>query len=270
MNVLRLLRKLRERTARWFSAMSRLRLRSWRGLPVSIVDLKRWLKMDLGELNRQLQGALHKSWAQEWSTSGQIRNIAQWSPMIRGMVLGAAFLFVFGCTAFVLWAEPLQRLDGQAHEANVLKIRYVRLAEQSKMLPDYEQQVAQIEAQFGDMLEMIPASLESVQVLQQISRAARESGLRLQWFKPAPEIPEDAYVILPVDIRLAGSYHAVGRFLDAVSRMKHLITVDVMLEALDTAPGQLVLATRIKAYRGDGARLPLAQQARRGESDAAR
>lgn len=61
MNVLRLLRKLRERTARWFSAMSRLRLRSWRGLPVSIVDLKRWLKMDLGELNRQLQGALHKS-----------------------------------------------------------------------------------------------------------------------------------------------------------------------------------------------------------------
>lgn len=270
MKALKSIHELRTRIDRWVTAVWRYGVSMatrWRS---SLPGMKRWLSMDLGELGRQLQKSLHGSRILELPAGGEIRNVAQWPSVIRWAVLGTSFALVFGCAALLLWSEPLRRLDALALETEALKIRYVQLATQSMMTPHYEQQIAEIEAQFGGLLEMIPASLESVQVLHQISQAGRESGLRLQWFKPAPEILADAYVILPVDIRLVGNYHAVGRFLDAVSRMKHLITVDVILEAIDAAPGQLVLATQIKAYRGDGARLPMTKEARREASSAAR
>lgn len=270
MKLLKSIDELRMRIERWFAAVRRCGVGQGTRWRSCMSDMKRWLSMDLGELGRHFQKSFGRSWILELSVGGQLRNIVEWPPAIRWVVLSASFLLVFGCAALVFWSDPLRHLDAQTHETEALKVRYVQLAEQSMMTPHYERQVADIEAQFGSLLEMIPASLESVQVLHQISQAARESGLRLQWFKPAPEIPEDAYVILPVDIRLVGNYHAVGRFLDAVSRMKHLITVDVILEAADAAPGQLVLATQIKAYRGDGARLPLTKHVVQEASSAAR
>lgn len=214
-------------------------------------NMRQWLSMDLGELGRRLGAALQKS-----SSSGKWLDIREmrasdWPAALRWTMLSVVFVVVFGATALFSWSASWQQLAHQSQEVEALKARYVQVAVQSGLKPRYEQQLAQIEAQFGGMLEMIPASLETVHVLQQISRAAQASGLRLQWFKPGAEIQEDAYVILPVDVRLVGNYHAVGRFLEAVSRMKHLITVDVLLETADSAPGQLVLATKIKAYRGD-------------------
>ena len=265
------IQELCRRVGRWLAAKRRHGLAQEEKRRSPAGGMKHWLNMDVGELGRQFQKRLYRSWTREWSAGGQLRNVAEWSPAMRWVVLGTSFVVIFGCAAWLLWSDLLRRLDAQAHETEVLKIRYVQLAAQSMMTPQYEQQINEIEAQFGSLLEMIPASLESVQVLHQISQAARDSGLRLQWFKPAPEMPEDAYVILPVDIRLVGNYHAVGRFLDAVSRMKHLITVDVILEGADAAPGQLVLATQIKAYRGgDGARLPVTKQIREEASRAAR
>lgn len=41
------------------------------------------------------------------------------------------------------------------------------------------------------------------------------------------------------------------RFLEAVSGLKHLVTVDVMIESTPLAPGQNLLIARVKAYRGD-------------------
>lgn len=214
-------------------------------------DLQKWLSMDLGELGRRLRSALQERPASgKWLDIREMR-VSDWPAAWRWAMLSAVFVVIFGVTALFFWSALWQQLAQQKQEVEALKARYLQVAVQSGLKPRYEQRLAQIEAQFGGMLEMIPASLETVQVLQQIARAAQASGLRLQWFKPLAEVQEDAYVILPVDVRLVGSYHAVGRFLEAVSRMKHLITVDVLLETADSAPGQLVLATKIRAYRGD-------------------
>ena len=218
------------------------------------IDLRRWFTMDLRELTQQIVVSIQRqSSSKSWMS---LRNVpvSDWPKTLRWSVLVTSFVTVFGIAASVLWLETWQRVRAQNHEVELLKARYLQVALQSAMRPAYEQQLGQIEAQFGEMLEMIPASLETVQVLDQVSNAAQASGLRLQWFKPAPEIPQDAYTVMPVDIRLVGSYHAVGHFLEAVSRMKHLITVDVLLEPVDATPGQLALATRVKAYRGDVSR----------------
>lgn len=228
------------------------------------------MRMDLRELSRHLRAAYQTALISQSFMPQLAEGVAHWSTMFRRVVLLISFVLILAVSAACLWSDPWQRLDAQTHESGALKIRYTQLATQIATKPIYEQRTDEIEAQFGQMLKMIPSSLETVQVLDQITRAARENGLQLQWFKPVSEIREEAYVILPVDIRLVGTYHAVGRFLEAVSRMPHLITVDVLLEAVDASPGQLVLATRIKAYRGDVSAAPLPSGNDRRSVDAAR
>ena len=215
------------------------------------IDLQRLLSMDLRELGQQIAVSVKKHASSRSSINFRDMPVSEWPKMLRWTLLGTTFLTAFGLAAFVFWAETWHQFQTRKHEVGLLKARYAQVAMQAAMRPAYQQQLEQVETQFGEMLEMIPASLETVQVLDQVSRAAQASGMRLQWFKPAPEVPQDAFIVMPVDIRLVGSYHAVGHFLEAVSRMKHLITVDVLLEPVDATPGQLALATRIKAYRGD-------------------
>lgn len=210
------------------------------------MKLQRGLQMDLNDIWRQVVKNVRIGDRHDLRL-----NIQDWPRVLRWVVLDTVFMLVSAVASILLCSEPTNSLRMQSEEMNSMKARYLQVLTQSRMKVSYEEQIVQIESQFGEMLDMIPASLEAVQLLQQVGRAAQASGLKLQWFKPAPEIQEDAYVVLPVDIRLLGSYHAVGRFLEEISHMKHLITVDVMLEAVDSAPGQLVLATRIKGYRGD-------------------
>ena len=210
--------------------------------------------MDLKELGPQLKVLWLEGRHASMLGGFRLQEITRWPRLFRQGVLLLTFVVVFFCAALLWWPEPSERRTLQRQETEALKRRYVQVSTQSQMKPVFEQQILALESQFGDMLEKIPASLETVQVLQQISRAARDSGLRLQWFKPLPEVQEDAYAVLPVDIRLVGSYHAVGRFLEAVSHMKHLITVDVLMASDSVSPGDLVLATRLKAYRGDDTR----------------
>ena len=123
------------------------------------------------------------------------------------------------------------------------------IAKQVDLLPVYQSQNAQILEQFGTLLDAIPAALESVHVLTQINQAAKEAGLHLELFKPLSEEAQSYYVVLPVEIRLRGDYNAMARFLELVSKMKHLVTVDIVLIPSATHEKQIVLVSLLKAYR---------------------
>ena len=102
---------------------------------------------------------------------------------------------------------------------------------------------------FGQLLDAIPASLESVHVLSQLNKAAKEAGLHLELFKPLTEEANVYYVVLPIEVRLRGDYNAIARFLELVSKMQHLVTVDVVILPTTKNENQVVLASLLKAYR---------------------
>jgi type IV pilus assembly protein PilO len=137
----------------------------------------------------------------------------------------------------------------QNNEREVFKNRYLRYAEQVDMLPVYRAQTEIILERFGALLDAIPAALESIHVLSQVNRAARDSGVQLEFFKPLAEEVHGYYVVLPVEIRLRGDYNAIARFIELVSKMQHLVTVDLVMLASANHPNQIVLSSLLKAYR---------------------
>ena len=62
-------------------------------------------------------------------------------------------------------------------------------------------------------------------VLQRVHALAAASDLELTGFTPKPGVRRDLYVEWPIQLELEGGYHALGRFLDALSSMPAPISV---------------------------------------------
>lgn len=206
-----------------------------------------WWQRDIKELwlylqQRQVRGTSGLSWQ-------SISDIGQWSTRFRIVVLAVVYGAVLAAGSSVLWSGTQNRIALLDQDLREQQSRYLSIAKQVDLLPIYQLHNAQILEQFGALLDAIPAALEPVHVLTQINQAAKEAGLHLELFKPLVEEVQPYYVVLPVEIRLRGDYNAMARFLALVSKMKHLVTVDVVLMPSATHDKQIVLASLLKAYR---------------------
>ena len=220
--------------------------RSWARL-----DWRVLLSMDLSDALTSIFKILKKNGQKG---DFQLKAIEFWPLWFRLSLLLAVILLGVGLIAVPVWSVALNDLSQKNAESEILKSRYKHLTSEANLLDQYRERVAVLDERFGEMLEMIPAELEMVQVLNQFSRIAIDSGMQLELFKPEAELREESYAILPVHMKLSGTFAAAARFLEAVSGMKHLVTVDVLLESAGVAPGRVLLSAKIKAYRGDSTR----------------
>ena len=208
---------------------------------------KALLTMDVGELVERSVLQIR----QAGNVRIQFRNIKIWPQWFRATLLFLVFILTLVISAVKVCGDLSDKSHVLANELQMQKSRFQRMAYETALLETRAERIATIDARFGQMLELIPAELEVVHVLDQVNKVARESGMKLQSFRPDPEIIEEAYATLPVNIELSGSFDAVGRFLEGISRLQHLVTIDILLESKDAIPGKLYLTARLKAYRGD-------------------
>ena len=206
-----------------------------------------WWKKDIKELLVDINSQRLR--IDSAMTLQSIADISCWTMRFRVTVLLLVFVLGVLLGTFSISSGTLNDIDAQIVEREVLKKRYLRYAEQVDMLPVYRIQTETILERFGELLDAIPAALESVHVLTQLNKAAKVSGLQLEFFKPLGEEVHAYYVVLPIEIRLRGDYTAIANFLELVSRMQHLVTVDVVILPSATHANQIVLASLLKAYR---------------------
>lgn len=209
--------------------------------------LKTLLAMDVRELIRSCVHEMQLA----VSAKEQFRDIKGWPLWFRAMILSLVFAMTLGITATWFWGESFDELRVLETELSMQQAQFRRMAYEISLLENRQERIRIIDDRFGQMLELIPAELEIVQVLDQVNKVTNESGMKLQSFVPDPEIIEEAYATLPITLELSGSFDAAGRFLEAVSRLQHLVTMDVILESKEATPGKLHFTARLKAYRGD-------------------
>lgn len=206
-----------------------------------------WWKRELHELVSDLSQLRFRNEVDVAIKS--VLDISQWTLRFRLVVLGIIFSGAFLLSAVILCADASNGLRLQSNERQMLEARYLNYASQVDLLPVYQKQTEFILGRFGDLLDAIPGSLESVHVLSLLNKAAKDSGLHLEFFKPLAEEVDVYYAVLPIEIRLRGDYKAIARFLELVSKMQHLVTVDVVMLPSATHESQVVLASLLKAYR---------------------
>ena len=112
-------------------------------------------------------------------------------------------------------AAQLERLDQNNRLAQIIVARGGTELEQR--LAEYEQHVVRLE-------RLIPQDEEVAALLNQISAAARQTGVSDPGMEPEPDEVGDFYTKESYEINVIGEYHDIGRFLTRVASLPRIIT----------------------------------------------
>ena len=152
--------------------------------------------------------------------------------------------------------EAIASLDNQIVKAQK-DLNKARKAAQN--LPKHEQELAEIKKEFEATAVILPKSQEIPNLLRSISDRGKSAGLDFLSFKPGAEIPRDFYAEIPVDISTKGPYHNMGFFLDQVSKLERLVTVNNIKMGSPKKEGSEMLLNstcRLVTYRFTNTKLP--------------
>ena len=122
----------------------------------------------------------------------------------------------------------------------------------ARELPQHEQDLLKAKEVFELTSVLLPKSQEIPDLLRNISDLGRQSGLDFLSFIPGVETPRDFYAEIPLDIKIRGPYHNLGLFLDKISKLERIVTVNnIKTEKVDLEGSEILLTSscRLLTYR---------------------
>ncbi len=93
-------------------------------------------------------------------------------------------------------------------------------------LDKHQAEMATTEERLKVASMLLPEQREIPSLLTNISNLGTNSGLDFILFRPQKEVRKEFYAEIPVDISVRGPYHNVGIFLDRISKLPRIVTVN--------------------------------------------
>jgi type IV pilus assembly protein PilO len=118
--------------------------------------------------------------------------------------------------------ESIQRQQGQLDGLQA-EIRRGLAAE--RRLPEFRKELASLEAQMTRLRAVLPEERDVADLLRRVQGMATQSNLTILGFTPKAVARKDIYVEWPIGLKLEGTYHDLGGFLERVSKLPRIINV---------------------------------------------
>ena len=167
-------------------------------------------------------------------------------------------LLLLGVTVFGMhWyqaapaKEELERVRGQ--EAQLVR-DYRSKAAQAANLEAMREQMGILESRMSELREMLPTGAEVPSLLDNISEAAIDNQLAIDFLRLRDPLAEQHYVERPFDIQVKGDYHRIATFLADVASLPRIVTLHDMTLIPDDGDSQrlrLSMLARTYSYRQD-------------------
>ncbi len=150
--------------------------------------------------------------------------------LIIGLVIGG-LLFWF---VHYLWLAPIKKdiasLQAQLEDLQT-KIQEGRSAR--ARLPQFREQVRRLELELDKLLRILPARLNTQEILRNVRNLAERGDFDLKVFQPGRLTDKDFYREWPISITLAGRYHNLAIFFDQIRRYPRIFNIeDLTIRAL--------------------------------------
>ena len=180
-----------------------------------------------------------------------LNNIGSWPAAVKviAALLAVVLVLVLG---YNFHLKDLQAsLDAQRLDEQTLKEDFSRKAFQAANLEAYRQQMAEAEVSFGELLKQLPSDTEVPGLLEDITRIGLNSGLEFEEIKLLPEVTQQFYIELPIQIQVVGGYHDLATFVSGVASQPRIVTLHdfEIVPAEQDSTSKLRLKILAKTYR---------------------
>ena len=157
-----------------------------------------------------------------------------------GVAVGVA---LFGLAYWRLYGPQKEQIVAQDAKLSELqgKIQEGRAAKQR--LPQFREEVRRLELELDQLLRILPARLNTEDLLRRLRALAEQGDLDLQRITPGNLTDKDFYSEWPIQIALNGTYHNLALFFSRMSNFSRIVNVeDLRIHGID-APGKTIGAT---------------------------
>lgn len=165
--------------------------------------------------------------------------------LIAGLVVAG---LVFGLTYYLLLGpmkKEIAGLEGRLDELHT-KIQEGRSAQ--ARLPQFREQVRRLELELDKLLRILPARLNTQEILRNVRVLAERGDFDLKVFEPGQLVERDFYREWPIRITLDGRYHNLAKFFDEIRRYPRIFNIEnLQVQALQNQRGPHTLNTSFTA-----------------------
>jgi len=169
-----------------------------------------------------------------------------WPLPIKIVAVVLISIMVAGAGVYYITLDQLTELEQLEAKEQSLKSMFESKQRKAVNLPDYREQLKQIEASLGEMIKQMPTKAEVANLLIDISQTGLASGLEFRLFKPAGAIRKDFYSELPIAIQVIGKYEEIGLFVSGLASLPRIVTVHNV--SITPSSEVLVMNATIKTY----------------------
>ena len=195
------------------------------------------MNFDLSEFTEQFNGL-------------ELDNIGQWPKAAKIVLSIFLVVVVLGLGYALMISDQIQQLERVTAEETTLKQQYQAKYHISANLELFEQQMIEAETMFANQLKSLPESHETPGLLDDITFVGTTTGLNFVKLNWQPEIEQEIYIELPIDIEVLGSYHEFGQFVSRIAGLPRIVTLhDFDINMQKQASGDLKLKLQAKTYR---------------------
>jgi len=174
----------------------------------------------------------------------------RWPLAVRLGVIATFFVvFSIALIYFGVWTQKKDELAQFQSEEQTLRQEFKTKQAKAVNLELYRQQLEEIQKSFGTMLRQLPGATEVANLLRDITQTGAQAGLTQERFKKLEEEPKEFYALVPIEIRLKGSYHQMGDFVSGIAALPRIVTLHNVTIKQDKVPDQLQMDVIARTYR---------------------
>jgi type IV pilus assembly protein PilO len=145
-----------------------------------------------------------------------------------------------------------------SQNSRVLNEKRERLADLKTQQETKERQIAQLErlreevkvldAKLKEALAQLPDQKEIPDLLSTVSSLGREAGLEILLFRQRPEVLQDFYAEVPVEMLMKGTYGQLSEFFNRVGKLNRIVNVkDISMKTPVISEGRVLLSASCAA-----------------------
>lgn len=145
---------------------------------------------------------------------------------IKLAIFVALIALPIGLFYFFTYTKNVQQIEKLDQKKATLLTEITKARKAASELDKIKESIKETEAKFKETATVLPKEKEIPGLLTNISDLGKRAALDFNSFRPGGEQPKDFYAEIPVNIQIKGPYHNLGYFLDRVSKLERIVTVN--------------------------------------------
>ena len=118
----------------------------------------------------------------------------------------------------------------------------------ARRLPEFRNEVTTLELQLERLRAVLPEQQDVADLLNRVNSMATQSNLRVLGFIPQAATKKTLHTEWPIGLKLEGSYHDMGMFLERISKFPRIINVGNMtVKARDSQTARATVTIDVMA-----------------------